>query len=322
MANITNPVQAFGSTGFHGCPPGLPAALAAYCKPASSEYNLRVGGNPNTDDTGLKPEKSRQATLGFRIEPSRALSFGVDWWAVYLKDRIDVVNEDVAFSDGATYAGLFSVRPDPVTGTPTLTLTQQPTNQGKARYQGLDFDVTGVSSTSLGKLTNHLSLTYMLKSDYEVVGLPGYQSSLGGYGPDTENTFRWLLAASMSLETGKWTNTINVMFKPGYRDDVAVVDPVNGCISDTCVRVAKPDGTYGSLRSVNRRVSDYGLIDWQGRYAWSKQLTLTVGVKNILDTNPPLSIMAMDGTGNMRGFDARYTDPLGRSFYATVSYKF
>ena len=316
LNNITNPVQAFGSTGFHDCPPGLAANLARFCTTVSSEYNLRTGGNPNTDDSGLKPEKSEQWTIGFRVEPSRALSFGVDLWSVKLKDRIDTVPEDVAFSDGVTYGGLFSVLPDPVTGRPTLTYTQSPTNEGKARYMGLDFDVTSNVGTPIGKLTSRATLTYMVRSQYEVTGLPGYQTSLGGIGPDTENTFRWLANLSFTLETGAFTNSLTVSMKPGYGDAASTTS------SGSEIRLINANGSIGGRVAVTRRVSSYTLLDWQGKYQITKELSLTAGIKNLLDTNPPFSIQNLDGTGNMRGFDARYADPLGRQFFLSAAYKF
>lgn len=316
LANITNPVQAFGSTGFHDCPPSLAAALKVSCTNVSSEYNKRTGGNPNTGAAGLSPEKSDQWTIGFRIEPSRALSFGVDLWSVKLKDRIDTVPEDVAFSDGATYGALFSVLPDPVTGKPTLTYTEGPSNLGKARYMGLDFDVSGNMATAFGKLSSRATFTYMIQSEYEVAGLPGYQTSLGGIGPDTEVTFRWLANVSATLESGAFTNTLNFTFKPGYRDAVSTTN------SGSEVRVVNANGSIGGRIAVTRDVSAYTVVDWQGKYMFNKAMSLTAGIKNIFDSKPPFTIQNLDGTGNMRGYDARYADPLGRQFYLTGSYKF
>lgn len=322
LADITNPVQASGNTGFHSCPPGLDPALAAYCKPGSSEYNVRAGGNPDSGPNGLRPEKSTQSTIGVRFEPSPALSFGVDWWNVHLKDRISTLPEDVSFSDGKIYGAFFSVLPDPVTGTKTLTLTEQPSNLGRARYSGLDFDVSSNLKTPLGRLSTKMALTYMIRSDYELPGKPGYQSSLGQFGPDTNVTFRWLAGISTSLQSGAFTNTFNITLKPGYRDEVADWDPVNGCNTPTCVRAVKPDGTYGALQTIKRNVVPYGLLDWQIKYAYTKTLGFTFGIRNLFDTAPPLSIQAADGTGNMRGIDPRYADPLGRNFYGTVDFKF
>ena len=312
LADITNPIQAAGSTGFHSCPPGLNATVAAACdKTQQKEYNLRTGGNPATGDGALKPEKSKQWTLGFRVEPNRNFSLGVDLWEVKLKDRIKTVPEDVAFGDGVTYGALFSVLPDPVTGKPTLTYDQKPANLGKAAFRGLDFDLTTNFNTDFGKLTTRGTWTYMIKADYEVPGLAGYQSSMGGYGPDTEVTFRWLANLSATLENGPFSNTINVQLKPGYKDS-----------DGSEIRLVNANGSIGGIVTVNRRVNSYALVDWQGKYDYTKALSLTLGIKNIFNTKPPFTVMNLDGTGNMRGYDARYADPLLRQWYLAAKYKF
>lgn len=316
LRDITFPVQAFGNTGFHDCPPGLARAVAAACRNVPTEYNLRQGGNPATDSSALNPEKSKQWTIGFRVEPSPSISLGVDLWSVRLKERIDVVPEDVAFADGAAYGSSFSVLPDPVTGAPTLTFTQKPQNLGRARYKGLDFDATSRVSTPIGNLVTKGTLTYLIQSDYEVAGVAGYQSSLGKVGVDTEVTFRWLLNVGTTLQSGAFTNTLNMRLKPGYTDQVATTT------SGTEIRVVNPDGTVGGRRAVTRNVATYAIFDWQTTYVVNKALGLTFGVKNIFDHNPPFSIQDESGTGNVRGFDARYTDPIGRAFYLSGTYKF
>jgi len=325
LRDITFPAQSFGSTGFHDCPTGL-NPLTYRCKSDSSEYNLRQGGNPNTDSSGLKPEKSTQWTLGFRVEPSPEFTLGVDLWSVKLKDRIDLVPEDVAFNNGTTFASSFSVLPDPITGAPTLTYTQAPANLGKARYQGLDFDVGSHVTTSVGRLSSRATITYMIQSDYEIPGQEGYQTSLGKVGPDTEVTFRWLANFSTSLETGAFTNTFNLAVKPGYQDHVAYISGYdangNPIYQGPEIRTVNANGTYGGRVELTRRVKMYALLDWQGKYAVNKALAITLGIKNIADASPPLSVQDLSGTGNARGYDGRYTDPLGRTFYMTANYKF
>lgn len=311
LANITNPVQAAGSTGFHECPPGLPADVAAACFKVPAEYNLRTGGNPSSGQDGLSAEKSRQWTLGFRVEPSRDFTFGADLWQVQLKNRIATVPEEVAFSDGVTYRALFSVLPDPVTGKPTLTYDQKPSNLGRARYRGVDLDTGGSLQTPLGKLTARGTLTYMLKADYEVPGLSGYQTSMARIGPDNEVTFRWLSNLSFTLDSGPLSNTLNVQLKPGYHDD-----------ETSEIRVIKADGSIGDKTRVSRDVASYTLVDWQGKYQFDKAMSLTLGVKNLFNTKPPFTVQNRDGTGNMRGYDARYADALLRQYYVAGQYRF
>ncbi|TMH33240.1 MAG: TonB-dependent receptor [Betaproteobacteria bacterium] len=330
LKEITFPVQAFGSTGFHDCPPGLDPTIAARCSRQAgagipAEYNLRQGGNPATDASGLQPEKSKQWTLGFRVEPDPTLSVGVDLWSVRIKQRIDFVPEDAAFNDGVTYGSAFAVIPDPVTGLPTLTFTQIPQNLGRSRYRGLDFDATSRIATPLGRLTTKGTFTYMIQSEYEILGLAGYQSSLGKIGPDTNAVFRWLLNVGTSLEMGNFTHTLNAQVKPSYTDQEAAshLDAAgNTVFTGAEVRVLNPNGSVGGRRLVKRTVGSYSLFDWQTKYAVNKSLAFTFGIKNIFDRKPPFSIQDESGTGNMRGFDARYADPIGRAYYLSGNYKF
>ena len=311
LANITNPIQAAGSTGFHDCPPGLPAAVAAACFKVSNEYNLRTGGNPSTGAGAIKPEKSAQWTVGFRIEPNRDFSLGADLWQVRLRDRINTVPEDVAFGDGVTYGALFSVLPDPITGKPTLTYDQKPANLGKAVYRGIDIDASGSVGTPLGKLTARGTVTYMIKADYEVPGLPGYQTSVARIGPDTDVIFRWQSNLSFTLDSGKFSNTVNMSFKPGYHDSE---------LSE--IRTVNANGSIGGKVTVKRDVTSYALVDWQGKYQFDKAMSLTLGIKNIFNSKPPFTVQNLDGTGNMRGYDARYADPLMRQWFVSGQYKF
>jgi iron complex outermembrane recepter protein len=313
LADVSKPLTAAGSTGFHDCPPGLSAEKAAYCGPISQEYNISSVGNPATDATALKPEKSTQWTLGMRIEPIPEISVGLDWWGVRLRNQIGAITEDTAFSDGATYEGYFRIVPDPVTGTRTLTFLSTPANLGNAHYQGIDLDGEGRFQTPIGKLTTRAHVTYMIKANYQTPGSSGYVNSMAKIGSDGLVTFRWQANLSMSLESGSFTHTLTGNFKPGYMDDTL----------DYCRTDANGDcllTRFGDAQG--RYVHSYSLYDWQTRYAFNKDLGLTVGVKNVFNESPPFSVIDQSGTGNARGFDGRYTDPIGRQFYVGASYRF
>jgi iron complex outermembrane recepter protein len=53
----------------------------------------------------------------------------------------------------------------------------------------------------------------------------------------------------------------------------------------------------------------------------TKQLSLVVGANNLLNEDPPLSI-TQNGGGQMVGYDSRYYDSRGRTFYARANYRF
>ena len=315
IGDVSNPLEFFGVTGNETCSANVPTELAQYCHSGAFEYNEQSGGNPSTGAGGLKPERSQQWTLGARFEPSPAFSFGADLWNVRIHDQINTITENTAFKDMAAYSYLFSIVNDPATNAPTLTFLSQPINTGNAFYQGLDFDGQSQVNTPIGRLTTRGHVTWMLRADYQQPGNAGYVNDKNKIGPDGQVTFRYQLNASTSLQQGKFTHTVTFNFKPGYKDDY----------SDYCYDTAAGfggDSSACSADSANRRVSSYATFDFQEKYDLDKALSFTAGIKNLFDRNPPFSLIDQLQVGNSRGYDGRYTNPLGRTLYVAGHYSF
>ena len=68
-----------------------------------------------------------------------------------------------------------------------------------------------------------------------------------------------------------------------------------------------------------RRVSSMSLFDVQGQYMGFRNLTLTLGVKNVLDTNPPATNQRISFQA---GYDPQYYDARARFVYGQVRYAF
>ncbi len=66
-------------------------------------------------------------------------------------------------------------------------------------------------------------------------------------------------------------------------------------------------------------VDSYSIFDLFGTWQGYKGLTLTAGIKNLFDRDPPFSNQV---NTFQRGYDPRFTDPRGRTFMARASYKF
>jgi iron complex outermembrane receptor protein len=81
------------------------------------------------------------------------------------------------------------------------------------------------------------------------------------------------------------------------------------------------DGSLGAPADLERDVKSYTTVDYQAKLNYIKNLTLTAGIRNLLAQDPPLSTRNSGG-GNQVGYDGRYTDPLGRTFYLTAAYTF
>ena len=66
-----------------------------------------------------------------------------------------------------------------------------------------------------------------------------------------------------------------------------------------------------------RRVGSLSLWDLQGSYTGSKGWTLTVGAKNVFDTDPPLTNSNLTFQS---GYAPSYYDPRARFVYASIRY--
>jgi len=299
------------TSGSYACPfPNTPNCVANGTDP--EQWDLISAGNPASGSAGLKAETSQQWTLGGRLEPIKGFSFGLDYWGVKLKNQIlSGIPEGYAFANATALSSLF-VNPyqDPA-GYPTVGLLQKPFNAGSANNQGLDWEVNLSQPTPFGKLSADLSGTHMLKSQYSLPG--GTQTDLGRFGGDNNVVFRDMFRLTLALQTGAWANTLSVNYKSGYRDQSFTADSGN-------VLAVNADGSLGDGVAYNGRVSSYTVADWQTRWDMTKNFRFTLGVLNLFNTKPPLSLKIVGG--NQVGYDGRYADPTGRAIAVGATYKF
>jgi iron complex outermembrane recepter protein len=314
VPQVQAPEQQFGVTSNqYDCStnPALQAVAAGVggvCRPDGDQYDVFAGGNRQ-----LKPEKSKQASIGMRFEPTAAISLGVDYWGVGIKDSISQLPESEFFDRPALYASKFRTLLDAASGLNYLAIYQGNENLGNAYNTGLDFDVTGRATTDLGRLTSQLTATYMLRNQYQLVKNGEYFSSLGRYGEDTTVTFRFQGRLANTLQVSDaWSHTLAFNFKSGYADSVVTAEVLNAAGVPT-----------GVEEDVVRQVARYYTFDWQTNWKIAKTFTVQAGILNLFNSNPPFSIVTGGlNKGQMRGYDDRYYDPRGRTFYANMSYKF
>ncbi|MDO8179589.1 MAG: TonB-dependent receptor [Undibacterium sp.] len=314
MNDVADPLKNGGSSSFFPCPITNPTdARFLYCR-GEQEYGLLTKGNAATGANGLKPEESKQSALGFRFEPTSSLSVGLDWWDVKLRNQIQSLSQDQIFTNPALADKFISIYYDPIQKSNVLVATLSPVNLASSHYQGLDWDTTYKNSSSIGKFSANWSGTYMLKAEQDVPGV-GVESSVGRFDSYDQVTFRVISRLVMSLKSSdQFTNSLTVNYRSGYHDKYIGA-------GDGQLRSVNADGSLGSYAGLARDVESYMTFDWQLKANVVKNLTITGGVRNLFNQDPPLTIRNTGG-GNQVGYDGRYTDPLGRTFYLTGNYKF
>jgi iron complex outermembrane recepter protein len=316
LEDITDPLKEFGVISVQrDCPVGPGDPLYSGCRAQAYQYKLQTGGNPFVGEAGLKPENSDQWTIGFRVEPNNELSAGVDLWSVRIKDAITVVPEDTAFDNFETYRGLFSVTTDTATGRPVLTFSQVPVNAALRRTLGVDLDVLLRNKFSFGNLSTRFIGTHLIESYFDLGFGGGKESSLGKLGSDDQVAFRYIASLSSTLATGPLENTLTMNYRSGYKDQAYAA-------GDGTIYLQNADGSLGDEALVfeGLDVPSHITFDYQGKYEFNKALSLTFGIKNLFDKDPPLSLKTV--AGNQLGYDPRYADGKGRTFYLQGKYSF
>ncbi len=314
LTDIANPTQLFGVTnGTYNCPVKAPDPNAQYCQ-GSAQYDLLTGGNSSSGKNGLKPETSTQATIGARVEPIQSLSMGLDYWQVRIKNQIGVLQESLAFNNPSIYSGNFIPYNDTLQGQTVIAFKQTPINLNTATYKGLDWDASYGLGTPIGKMNFLWNASYMIEAQQDYPGV-GKQSSLGIFGPDNKVVSKFLSRFEINLkQSDMWKHLLAMNYRSAYKDQ-------GYAASDSAVKVVNADGTYGAFVDMHDHiVKAYTTYDWQTEFSW-KTMIARVGIKNLMDAKPPLSILNV-GSGNQVGYDGRYADPLGRQYYATLAYKF
>ncbi len=311
MSEIARPVEDFGVTGgTYACPfsaaNGLDThPLAQYCS-GRNQYEAFKGGNKD-----LKPEKSKQWSLGFVFEPTNNMSLGLDLWNVQISDAVQEVDEALYFKFPNRYLSLFTTKTKASTGVPALAIIQSPINLGKVENRGIDYDLMFRTNVYDGKLTTRLSGTHLLKSRYTTPGdNTTWETSLDRYGANAAVSFRNVFKINATYEKGAWNHSLTMNYRNGYEDkhhEIANCAVNTNDAAQDCV-------------DVKLNVPDYYTFDWQTKYAVMKNLDLTFGIVNVADKKPPLSLR---NTGSHQlGYDPRYASPVGRAFYLNGSYKF
>lgn len=305
MLDVARPRTPSGVT---SNPYTCPFPATEFCKPGRAQYQRLSEGNAL-----LKPERSKQFLLGMRFEPTNAVSVGMDYWNVEMRDQVSSVSEALAFGNPATYKDLFTTFTDPGDGKNYYAFKLASVNIGRAKNSGIDWDITGRVDTGLGRLTTTVSGTYLIESSYTRPGTSDvWESSLGKFGVNNAVSFRNILRASASLQSGKFTNTLSFNYRSGY-SDMERTDVIDVAASAAAKRpVLAP--------AMRLQVPEYYTFDWLTQYKHNKALDFQFGIKNLFDQAPPLSLRT--GGSHHVGYDPRYTDSFLRTFYGRVAYKF
>jgi iron complex outermembrane recepter protein len=299
------------------CPNGVPAAGAVPSRDCGIQFQRLQGGNPD-----LKPEKSKAWSLGFVLQPSPQMSFSLDYWDNYIRDSVSTLGDATVFADPAKYANLFvrcSQAPadrrnaigacqipggDPI----AYVLSDITQNLGDVDVNGFDFQLSWNSgATSAGRFTTTWRGTYINKYLFQVEPRGTWHDPVGNWnnlfsssGTSGSPVIRLQQIVQLGWEKGPVSTLLTYRFKSGYRDQNTQGAPFTAFNNNT--------------------VGDNNIVDLSVTYTGIKGLSLTAGVLNLMDKDPPYSNQT--ARFQARAYDDRFSSPLGRTYQLSAKYEF
>ena len=260
-----------------------------------TQFGVRFGGN-----SALQPEKSTQWQIGGVWEPTAGFSMGADYYNIVLKNSFsNGPSVETILDNLAQYNNLVTRAPSapPYPNLPgQITFVDQRfINLGEVKTSGIDVNIQGKFPNSwAGQFSLQFAGTYVISYDVQQTDGTFAGFVANAYGASaTGITPRFKSYTALNWNLGPWNATLANTFQTSYTD--YNTDP-NGDL---------------------RRVGTLSLWDLQGSYTGFKNWTLTAGVKNLFDTNPPLT---NQGNTFQSGYDPSYYDARARLVYASVTW--
>ncbi|HSW03832.1 TonB-dependent receptor [Aquabacterium sp.] len=276
------------------CPNGAtaPGADLSVC---AIRPNGRNGGNPD-----LKPEESKQWTIGLVFSPADWLSGSIDLWEIKRQNLIYELTPQQVIANYTTF-------PESLVRGSNGRLDGSG-GYIRAGFVNADGDITrGVDLNLLATGKMHegvtwnawLEGTYMDSHRSRIFSTQAYVETVGQWN-NRDLFVRWKHQLGFTLNLGPWSGTLSQSYTAGYKDQ-------------------KPAGTVPA--GFNPDVDSYTVYNASLTYTGVKNLSLTFGVKNLLDTDPPFTAHNLDFAAGA-GWDPRVADPRGRAYTLRLNYKF
>ena len=276
--------------------PSLVASTTPGCE--SIQPGTLFGGVPL-----LGPEKSKQGSVGFVWAPTHELSTNVDWWSIKRTDTIQALSLSDFFNNYALFTDRF-IRD--ASGVLQVVDTSW-INAGETSTKGIDVGARYNSKLGPGRFSAGIDGTYLLEKKSKLVSSVSFgPSEIANFTRSGDLGLRWKHAATFSYTQGSWSGLLVNQYSTGYKDAVL------------------PGVANGSVvpPNLNPTVDAYSIFHASVTYTGFKNLSLTGGIKNLFNTDPPFSAAYDTNTGAGSSWEPRVADPRGRSFTLLATYNF
>jgi outer membrane receptor protein involved in Fe transport len=282
-----------------------------------------VGGNPK-----LNAETSHTTTVGAVFTPSavKGLQLSLDFYRITLDNAIStlggggvqsVLNLCYNTIQNADSVYCRAINRDRITGqiaAPTYVMTTA-ANIGGIKTQGVDLAGHYDFRSNWGLAGNNTrwtvdsNWTYVKELTFTPIqDLPAITNEcVGAWGGTCGQPVpRWKGTARLSMNSGKLLLSARARY-------------IGGVTVDSYLVPLRQGGTPPALESLtNPTIKAYTYLDLTAGYEFNKMVSLTAGVRNVLDKDPP--VLGSSQLPSNNTISATY-DVLGRSLFASLNIK-
>ena len=250
------------------------------------EYTAQLAGNPD-----LGPEESKSYNLGIIYEITEDMDFSLDYYNYDIENVIGKDTQFVMTSQGGNQAVVKRLNTG-VPGDPgqVEVIFDRFENLFDLKTSGLDFDLGYKMSSDMGDFKLNYVLNYVLNyEDIRTGGLVDTQE--GGF---EQPEIRW--TTSGSWVKADWSANFAINYVGEFEEDA----PVR----------TRSDGT--TAPDIDAMIT----VDTTVNYAGIENTTLTLGITNLFNEEPPYSY------SSWKGYASGTHNAQGRFTYLQATYKF
>ncbi|MBO9490305.1 TonB-dependent receptor [Endozoicomonas sp. G2_1] len=280
---------------------------------SNGNYLLETSGNQ-----GLAPEKSENISVGVTFTPNDDWVLTFDWWEVETEGTVGVLSDENESRLDAVLRAQGSSNPRVIRGTPDAENPLGAITQIVRRYENLNtrtvagYDISALYNmdTSIGEFTFKVNGARTLKFN-QTAG--GDAAAIVNFGADDA-----VLGSAVGDIVGttnipEWRGTASINWKS--KDDLwrsGIFVNYVGAVDETGISITV-DGNR-RFYTIDRHVTaNYTLT--RKEFMNNENLSVTFGINNIFDQDPPLADTTFGFSGELHSSIARY-------FYMTANYSF
>ena len=282
----------------------------------------------------MKPEKSRSITLGTVFEPTRQISFTVDYWNIRVKNLIS----DNPGTTAALQAYYLTGNPNAVPGVTVIPGLPDPlgapgalniaaevqyafVNANSLNASGIDFGVVGRFNVLGAKWTSAIDASYLMKytKKNDDGSLETYAGTMSPCNiTSCSDASRWRGSWQNTFDFGRFKTTLTSYYTSGL-DPASTDAPYAGTPGDCDASIGQSvlAGTAGiPLQCRSPRVIYHDLT---ASFNLTDSITLYGNVLNLFDKKAPVDLAAAYG---LYGYNVAWAQQLFIGRYFRIGAKF